>query len=314
MSLNVPVLDDRTYADLVQEGMQLIPQYAPEWTDHNASDPGITLLELFAYLTEMYLYRVDRSSEASKPQYLDLMLGGAAARGASGGVDAAIQHAVADMRRPYRAVSQADYERLALQAVRGEDTAGVAGARCLGRRNLEAATDEERRRDSPGHVSVAIIPEDPWIADQDARSIRDRIRQYLLPRRLLTTRVHVVWPAYVEAAIRIHVVPSAGYTPAIIEDRIRRGVMELLDTRTGGPERMGYPLGRSLYVFDLYRQLGTTEGISRLEAIEFDVPKARLLRSAEMGEVVGVHLEPWELLRVRASHVRVTFAAPRPGW
>ena len=58
MPLNLPNLDDRDYNSLVQEALALIPAHAPEWTDHNPSDPGITLVELFAYLTEMLIYRV----------------------------------------------------------------------------------------------------------------------------------------------------------------------------------------------------------------------------------------------------------------
>jgi hypothetical protein len=53
-------LDTRTYADLVEEARSLIPRYAPQWTDYNASDPGITLLELFAWLVEQDIYRVNR--------------------------------------------------------------------------------------------------------------------------------------------------------------------------------------------------------------------------------------------------------------
>ena len=60
MPLPIPILDDRTFEQLVQEAIRRIPVYAPEWTDHNASDPGITLIELFAWLTEMQLYSLDR--------------------------------------------------------------------------------------------------------------------------------------------------------------------------------------------------------------------------------------------------------------
>ena len=50
MSLIGPILDDRSYDDLRRELIERIPVYAPEWTDHNESDPGITLVELLAYL------------------------------------------------------------------------------------------------------------------------------------------------------------------------------------------------------------------------------------------------------------------------
>ena len=50
-----PRLDDRTFKDLVDEAIRLIPQYCPDWTNFNPTDPGITLIELFAWLTEMTL-------------------------------------------------------------------------------------------------------------------------------------------------------------------------------------------------------------------------------------------------------------------
>jgi len=58
--LPLPTLDRRTWADLVSEARALIPRYAPEWTDHNAHDPGITLVELFAWLSEILMFRADR--------------------------------------------------------------------------------------------------------------------------------------------------------------------------------------------------------------------------------------------------------------
>ena len=57
MALKPPNLDDRTFQDIVDEARARIPAYIDGWTDHNASDPGITLVELFAWMTEMILYR-----------------------------------------------------------------------------------------------------------------------------------------------------------------------------------------------------------------------------------------------------------------
>ena len=58
-----PNLDDRTPADIVEEAMRLLPQYCPEWTNHNAADPGITLIELFAWMTEMVVYRLNKVAD-----------------------------------------------------------------------------------------------------------------------------------------------------------------------------------------------------------------------------------------------------------
>jgi predicted phage baseplate assembly protein len=73
MPIALPNLDDRRWSDLVEQGRALIPLYAPEWTDHNASDPGITLMELLAAVAEMDIYRLNRLTDAQKLRLLALM-------------------------------------------------------------------------------------------------------------------------------------------------------------------------------------------------------------------------------------------------
>ncbi|MGC1953780.1 MAG: hypothetical protein WA970_14685, partial [Gammaproteobacteria bacterium] len=58
MSLPVPTLDDLDFERLVEDARGLIPRYAPEWTDHNVHDPGITLLELLAWIADQQIYQV----------------------------------------------------------------------------------------------------------------------------------------------------------------------------------------------------------------------------------------------------------------
>lgn len=66
-------LDDRKFDDIVEEAIRLIPRYCPEWTNHNPTDPGITLIELFAWMTEMTLYRLNRVPEKTYLSLLELM-------------------------------------------------------------------------------------------------------------------------------------------------------------------------------------------------------------------------------------------------
>ena len=68
-----PKLDDRTFDDIVAEAIRLIPQYCPEWTNFNPSDPGITLIELFAWMTEMVLYRLNRVPDKNYLTFLNLL-------------------------------------------------------------------------------------------------------------------------------------------------------------------------------------------------------------------------------------------------
>src|SRR5690242_6939634 len=68
-------LDDRNFDDLVDEAVNLLPSLAPEWTNHNPSDPGITLIELLAYFTEILIYRLGRIAPATQLQFLKLLAG-----------------------------------------------------------------------------------------------------------------------------------------------------------------------------------------------------------------------------------------------
>ncbi|MCH7625305.1 MAG: putative baseplate assembly protein [Chloroflexi bacterium] len=73
MVLPVPNLDDRTFQDIVNEARRRIPLYCPEWTDHNLSDPGITLIELFAWMTEMIIYRMNKVPDKNYVKFLELI-------------------------------------------------------------------------------------------------------------------------------------------------------------------------------------------------------------------------------------------------
>jgi hypothetical protein len=73
--LPLPEYDNLTYKDLVEEALALMPGYDPSWTNHNPSDPGITLIELFAWLAEMLVYRTNRISDTQKIVFLKLLRG-----------------------------------------------------------------------------------------------------------------------------------------------------------------------------------------------------------------------------------------------
>src|SRR5262245_3623266 len=73
MPLPSPILDDRSFQQLAGELKARIPVYNPEWTDHNESDPGITLLELFAFQAENLLYRFNQIPEATYLEFLRLL-------------------------------------------------------------------------------------------------------------------------------------------------------------------------------------------------------------------------------------------------
>lgn len=73
MPLPAPNLDDRKFQDIVDEAKRLIPRYCPEWTNHNLSDPGVALIELFAWMSEMVLYRVNQVPERLYVHFLNMV-------------------------------------------------------------------------------------------------------------------------------------------------------------------------------------------------------------------------------------------------
>src|ERR1700752_4582283 len=73
MVLPAPNLDDRRFQNLVDESKRLVQRRCPEWTDHNVSDPGIHLIETFAYMTDQLLYRLNRVPDRNYIKFLELI-------------------------------------------------------------------------------------------------------------------------------------------------------------------------------------------------------------------------------------------------
>ncbi|MEU5908821.1 putative baseplate assembly protein [Micromonospora sp. NPDC047467] len=73
MTLPVPHLDDRGFLDLVTEARERIRQSCPAWTDLSAHDPGMALVEAFAHLTEVMIYRLNQLPEKAYVSFLNLL-------------------------------------------------------------------------------------------------------------------------------------------------------------------------------------------------------------------------------------------------
>jgi hypothetical protein len=73
MPLTPPPLDSRTYQELVDDALARIPVHNPDWTNFNQSDPGVTIVEVFAFLTENLLYRANQIPERNRRKFLSLL-------------------------------------------------------------------------------------------------------------------------------------------------------------------------------------------------------------------------------------------------
>ncbi|HVE87051.1 MAG TPA: hypothetical protein VND93_29555 [Myxococcales bacterium] len=301
MPLELPDLDDRTYADLVEEARRLIPSFDPLWTDHNPSDPGITVVELFAYLSELLLYRLNRVTEANQNKFLKL-LQTPDWKATPGDLNGDTRQAVLSVRQQWRAVSPADYERIALgdfndwlAAMQRADAANDAGAlkewwdlthldkadpanlpskvppvrraRCISGQNLERDQDPLRLLPDPAHVSLIAVP-----APTEALPAVDPLRPppaltaavwgFLDERRVLTTRHHVVGAIHAPVSAELVVCGTADAVAAGgLAARIAERLDAFLDPISGGPDGEGWPFGRDVYVSELVEQMEGVQGV-----------------------------------------------------
>jgi predicted phage baseplate assembly protein len=69
----LPQIDNRSFENLVKEARSRIPRYMPEWTDLNDNDPGIALVQLFAWLTELLMFRLGEVPQLNYIKFLQLI-------------------------------------------------------------------------------------------------------------------------------------------------------------------------------------------------------------------------------------------------
>lgn len=286
MSLPVPNLDNLEFKNLVEEAKSLIPVYAPQWTNFNPSDPGITLVELFAWFCEMISYRVDQVPEENYLSFLKLL--GVELKD-NEGLESGIRRAVSQFSERHRAVTAKDFELLARRGLM--EKTGIrekypdleVRTICLKNCDLENNKNTDDNNEQFGHVSVIVILKTQNQKDllREISEIKQYIKQYLSLRKLLTTHVHVVEPDYQD--VRINLLVSARNKE--LKTLVKQAIEKYLDPVTGGEGGMGWPPGRNLYSSDLYHLVEKIPGIDHVSNVELEAPLLKpyqLFRIAEL--------------------------------
>lgn len=302
MIMQAPLLDDRTFEDLVSEGLAMLPVHAPEWTDHNASDPGVTLIELLAYFSDILLYRIGRVTPAAKLQFLRLLKGSpdydVSAQAQACPDDAAqpapidelareLDEAVRELAHMECAVTARDFERHAMAVVERVLPGRRAHARCLANTDLVRDRMQISATTARGHVSVVVaLPDD--LHGGDAARVLGEIDRELQARRLLTTHVHVVAPVVVRADIGFSLALLPGTSPVRVLAEIRAALSRRYGCVEPSPDEPGHPFGQPLDVAGLAALIDRIPGVDYVE----DVAVLRLggerhERSVDLGVQIG---------------------------
>lgn len=326
----------RPYDDLVREGVSLIPAHAPGWTDHNASDPGITLVELLAYFTELLAWRLARVTPQAKLQFLRLLQGvdgadgkqmtDAAAAPDHEAIDRAIARTVDAMSRSECLVTAADFERAAVEAAQAHlGPSRPVRVLCIAGAQLKRRLPGARRGDARAQVGVVVLPRAELDPSAMAR-LCDAVQQALGERCLLTTRVQVIGPVLLHAALGFRLVLRPGARAQPVLDAIAarlHGVAELegvavrindlteLIDGTDGVDHVENVVVRALstdaaLLDDAGSGIGiqlaarSTPGVDARLGLPPRLDPQRLRRDAA-GRLASIELQPFELVRLHLS-------------
>ena len=303
MPLPVPILDDRSFEQLVAESRSLIPRYSERWTDLNTSDPGITLLELFAYLTETAIFQLDQLPEETIERFLALagiqpVIGGTLQDAVAAALDAA--------ELEERALSLADAERFALAAAATQKPpARRALAQIVPDPVCGGAAAAGPFAEPADALLVALVPEPrsatmtPAAYDTALRAVNDHVFRALKERVLLGTTVYVVTRA--EVAIEVDVRIHATARGAVDAARVTTALARFLDQLHGGVAGAGWPFGRAVFRSELFQLLEGIAGVDHVDALTLRAPGRPELEHAD-----GVELPAAALPALAAANVTVT--------
>jgi hypothetical protein len=318
LPLPLPNLDDRAWQDLVEEGRFLIPAWSPDWTNYNPSDPGITLIELFAYLSEILMFRLNLIGDANMTEFLQL-IGGPDWK-LKGDLQQAKRDTLIDYRKLDRAVNPSDFEILTLGV---NDTLDASFERRIGRvscipgRNLRREWDGAAPDDSSADVTVVVLSDAGGAPNQP---LLQKVEETLEPARLLTVRLHVLGPRFVKIGVRVTLQLQRHANAESVRDRAVKVLRDFFDPMHGGLDRRGWPWGRDVYVSELYQLLANLEGVDQVmptieprsgnplpEIYVGEAEQRRVLRNG-LNEVEAIDLGPGELVQAQIESGDIAIA------
>jgi len=275
----------------------LIPRYAPDWTNYNASDPGITLIELLAWVTEATLYHLNRVPEATSLEFAKLLLGhveeeewrkqplekridriyhsyleAGKEQEVKKQLEAIVGYAVRTFSEPYRAVTEEDFAREAKRAGNGN----VSRVRVLS-------------DGGDGQVIVVLVPGE---AREPGQPLLVQVKKHLDARRLVGTRVFVRGPLYTPVKLDIKAALKANTRSDAVEQELRDRVNNYFHPISGGRDGNGWPFGRSVSVFELFHLIEDVNAIEYVESIVMNgVATVKEIIVSDLPELESVAIE-----------------------
>ena len=154
-------------------------------------------------------------------------------------------------------------------------------------------------------ISSATAPTKRAVVNRVFRDLVERVSQYLEPRRLLTTRVHVVGPRLVTIGVNVNLALKPDAVQETVKKEVLNRLKQFLNLEV-------WPLGRNVYVSEIYRQLDRIPGVDYVTKITgkdivtaHDVSDDRSIKQGN--ELVAIKLNPDELVKFSLEKSKIEF-------
>lgn len=263
-----------SFDELVQQGLSMIPAYAPDWTNHNPSDPGITLIELLTYISEVLIYRALRTTPDAKLHFLRLLAGHAVSYSDLVGqptyvIDEAVRVRVKELSQANCAVTATDFERLATAVIAGHlGDHSRHRVKCLPGIALRPTAHSRNmaKMEAPADVSVVVALEHD-VPAHTREDLLQSVQEELDRHCLLTTRVHVAPAAGLHVAVACRISPQPGVTLAEAADAADAALQRRFDPLDAKTTRDMGAFGRTLHLAAIAGVIDRANGVDYVENV-----------------------------------------------
>ncbi len=252
MSLVIPNLDIKDFEQLMKEALAKLPAYSDTWTEYNASDPGITIIELLAWVSDVNSYRLNRLGREQYLAFLNLL--NRVPNNAEMSKKEILTSLLAfgnHLPAPTRAVTLKDYEYFALHT----PDLSVKLAR------VKATADK-----ATNTVNVLVIPHSEESSPSLTVAEKKAIKKYLEPKKLLTTTICMTKATYIPVDVSVKIFTQYG-DPVSMKEEILLILKKFLHPLYGGTEGKGWAFGEDVHISHIYLLLNKLDKVDRIDTV-----------------------------------------------
>jgi predicted phage baseplate assembly protein len=180
------------------------------------------------------------------------------------------------LEAPQRATTTLDYERIARD---------VPGTRIARARAFATFDPRIPCYSAPGTVTVVVVPYLPAERPSPSAGLLAAVRRHLERRRILTTRLVVVGPSYVDVKVTAQVRALETADPLRVQQDIVHALTEFLHPLRGGPNGLGWPFGRDVYRSEILATIDAVAGVDHVLSASLTAERNGISDDSQCGNV-----------------------------